>query len=170
MQTRRAIVALALLVLLMPFSSSTCESDYLIWIPRNASAEALYRFTKGRQAGYIDQTGKIAIPLSLPYWGGNYGGEFHDGFAKVGVTEPDYSDAQGKKISFSSLFDAADFSEGLAAAVNTRDGQMGLHQHQRRVRHQPAFCFLFHGLRLVLRQRLRGHRSSRQIRLHRSLR
>jgi hypothetical protein len=125
MRKERAVVVLAMLLLLMPLSSSTCEWDYPIWIPRSPSADALYRFTKGDKAGYLDQTGKIVIPLSIPYWGGNWSGEFHDGLVKVGITEPDYFDKLGKKITFDGWFNISDFSEGLAAAMKTSDGQWG---------------------------------------------
>ena len=91
-------------------SSSGCEWDYLIWIPRSATADPLYRFTKGRKAGYIDQSGKVVIPPVIPF-SGNGEGEFHDGLLEIGVSDGIYVDASGKKVIDKGFYRGWDFSE-----------------------------------------------------------
>ncbi|HEX8368611.1 MAG TPA: hypothetical protein VF604_08720 [Pyrinomonadaceae bacterium] len=46
-----------------------CSRDYPIWQNRSRDAERLYRFIEGGKAGYIDQTGKIAIKPTLDFYG-----------------------------------------------------------------------------------------------------
>jgi len=90
-----------------------CDSSYPIWIQRSESADPLYRFEKGKKAGYIDRDGKIVVPPVL-----EYGSEFHDGLLEIAVSDGHYVDATGKLvIDGKDLFRGWDFSEGLAAAV-----------------------------------------------------
>ena len=105
--------------------SSTCEWDYPIWIPRSATADPLYRFTKDHKAGYIDQTGKVAVPPVISFLGGNGGGEFHDGLLEIGVFDGVYVDTSGKKVIDKGLFRGWDFSEGLAVAMKKDGGTWG---------------------------------------------
>jgi hypothetical protein len=125
MRPMRALVAVAFFLLLIPLPSSTCEWDYPIWIPRSASADTLYRFTNGNKAGYIDQTGKIVIEATLPHWGGNFGGEFHDGLLQISGSDGIYVDRGGVKVIDKALHQGWDFSDGLAAALKTSDGKWG---------------------------------------------
>lgn len=102
----------------------TCSSDYLIWIPRSPSADPLYRFIKGDKAGYIDQSGKVVIPPTLPHWG-NYSGEFHDGLMEIAVSDGVYVDTTGKKVIDKGLYRGWDFSEGLAVAMRKDENKWG---------------------------------------------
>ena len=105
-------------------SSSGCEWDYPIWIPRSATADPLYRFTKGPKAGYIDQTGKVVIPPVISFWGGNYH-EFHDGLLEISVSDGVYVDVTGKKAIHKRFYRGWDFSEGMAAAMEKDGGRWG---------------------------------------------
>ena len=125
MRTKYAAIPLALALLLLPVPSATCEWDYPIWIPRSASADALFRFTKGHKAGYIDQTGRVVIAATLPFWGGNFGGEFHDGLLDIGVSDEVYVDRTGKKVIDKGLYRGWDFSDGLAPAMKVSVGKWG---------------------------------------------
>ena len=70
-----SILMLRLLVLvLMAAAVFACTADYAIWIPRDKSADPLYRFTKHGKAGYIDGRGRVVIPPTLESYG-NYGSE-----------------------------------------------------------------------------------------------
>jgi hypothetical protein len=121
----RPFLCSALAVLMIGSSSSGCESDYPIWIPRSATADPLYRFTKGRKAGYIDQTGKVVIPPVISVWGGNGDGEFHDGLLEISVSDGVYVDVTGKKGIHKRFYRGCDFSEGLAAAMEKDGGTWG---------------------------------------------
>jgi hypothetical protein len=103
---------------LLFFASSVwaCTSDYAIWIPRSPDADPLYRFVKGEKAGYIDHTGHVVVPPVIDDLAGNYGGEFHDGLAEIGVGDGEYVDRTGKKV-IAGLNRGWDFSEGLAVAM-----------------------------------------------------
>jgi len=123
MNLLRCFVFSALAFLMIALPSSTCDWDYPIWIPRSATADPLYRFTKDHKAGYIDQTGKVAVPPVISFLGGNGGGEFHDGLLEIGVFDGVYVDTSGKKVIDKGLFRGWDFSEGLAVAMK-KDGDM----------------------------------------------
>jgi hypothetical protein len=73
--------------------------------------------SKRGRSGYIDQSGKIVIPLVLPYWGGNSDGEFHDGLLEIGNGKGIYVDHSGRRAFPGRLQRGWDFSEGLAAAM-----------------------------------------------------
>ena len=101
-----------------------CSWDYPIWIPRNKSADALYRFAKDGKAGYIDATGRVVIPPTLPLLG-NYGSEFHDGLLEIGVSDGKYVDRTGKVVLDKNLYRGWDFSEGLAVAMRKGEDLWG---------------------------------------------
>jgi hypothetical protein len=101
---------------------------YRIWIPRDPSADALYRFTRGNKAGYIDQAGKVVIQPTLRAFGeiaDSDGSEFHDGRLEVGVSDGIYVDKTGKTVIDKGLFRGWDFSEGLAVAMEKGKGKWG---------------------------------------------
>ena len=124
MNPLRSFLSAALALLMIVSSSSGCEWDYLIWIPRSATADPLYRFTKGRKAGYIDQSGKVVIPPVIPF-SGNGEGEFHDGLLEIGVSDGIYVDASGKKVIDKGFYRGWDFSEELAVAMEKDGGKWG---------------------------------------------
>lgn len=101
-----------------------CSWDYSIWIPRSKSADALYRFAKDGKAGYIDATGRVLIPPTLPLLG-NYGSEFHDGLLEIGVSDGKYVDRTGKLALDMNLYRGWDFSEGLAVAMRKGENLWG---------------------------------------------
>src|SRR6266849_8339115 len=115
MNLLRPFLCAGLAVLMIAWSSSTCEWDYPIWIPHSANADPFYRFTKGSKAGYIDKTGKVVVPAVIPFCVGNGGGAFHDGLLEIGVFDGIYVDTSGKKVIDKGLYRGWDFSEGLAA-------------------------------------------------------
>jgi WG containing repeat len=106
-------------------STSSCEWDYEIWIPRSGNADALYRFTKGGKVGYIDQTGKIVVPANIRFWGGNSAGEFHNCLLEISIDGGVYVNASGKKVIDKGLYRGWDFSEGLAVAMEKDGGKWG---------------------------------------------
>ena len=118
----RAVRTTCLLVILVAFASA-CESDYPIWIPHDPDADALYRFRKGDRVGYIDQTGKVVIPATIRYSGGNSGDEFHNGRLEISASDGVYLDTAGKRVPLKSFYRGWDFSDGLAAAM-AREGSL----------------------------------------------
>jgi|CZKS01.1.fsa_nt_gi hypothetical protein len=115
----------ALVLCLAAEAIFACSSDYRIWIPRSPSADPLYRFINGDKAGYIDQRGKIVIPATLPHWGGNSGGEFHNGLLELAVSNGVYIDATGKRVIDKGLYRGWDFSVGLAVAMRKGENKWG---------------------------------------------
>ncbi len=72
--------------------------------------------------GYIDQTGKIAIPIQF-----QYAEDFKDGYAKVGIPSEDYSyrygliDLNGEYLVDANYADIRPFSEGYAVIGKSVD-------------------------------------------------
>jgi len=126
--------------------SHACESDYLIWIPRSPDADPLYRFVKysgeapSGKAGYIDATGKVVIPLSIPYWGGNSGGEFHDGLLEIAVGDGVYVNTLGLEVIGRKFERGWTFSEGLAAALDEHTQKWGYINQKGAWAIQPQFA------------------------------
>ena len=124
--SRRIAVAVSLSLAAFVFATGTadaCSWDYPIWMPRHKNADALYRFIRDGKAGYIDRAGKVVVePKFEPR--GNYGGEFHDGLAEVGVSSGEYVDSTGKPLNLK-LYRGWDFSDGLAAALAEDNGKWG---------------------------------------------
>jgi len=98
---------------------------YKIWIPRDPSADALYRFTRGEKAGYIDQSGKVVVEADLRDLGGTSGFEFHNGRLEVAVSNGVYVDKTGKTVIDKGFYRGWDFSEGLAVAMLKENGKWG---------------------------------------------
>jgi hypothetical protein len=105
------ILQRTLILALVATVACGCEWDYSIWIQRKQSADPLYRFIENDKAGYIDQTGRVAVPPTLRTYG-NSGEEFHNGFLSAFIAP--YIDTTGKDV-FDGL-EGGDFSEGLALA------------------------------------------------------
>jgi hypothetical protein len=125
MNQLRSFVGAALAVLMVASSSSTCDWDYPIWIPHSSTANPFYRFTKGRNAGYIDRTGKVVIPAVIPSWASNGRGAFYDGLLEIGVSDGIYVNTSGKRVIDKGLYRGWDFSEGLAVAMEEEGGKWG---------------------------------------------
>ena len=107
-----------------------------------AEAAKLFRVQKGGKVGFIDPTGKIIIPITLPANTGN----FSEGLAPVnrspGVWE--YIDGTGRPtIKLGSGYaDAGSFSEGLAA-VYTANDKWGYIDKRGREAIKPQFQMAF---------------------------
>ena len=97
-----------------------CETDRLIWIPRDRSADALYRFIEDGRAGYINGSGEVVVKPTLETYG-NSGEEFHDGLRRM--RDGIYIDASGKRVIDLPLQITWEFSEGLAVAMGELDGE-----------------------------------------------
>jgi hypothetical protein len=61
----------------------------------------------------------------LKNWGGNAGGEFHDGLLEIAVSDGVYVDTKGKKVIDNGLDRGWDFSEGLAVAMRKGEEKWG---------------------------------------------
>jgi hypothetical protein len=111
-------------VVVIASTALACSSDYVIWMIRTDSSDALFRFIRNGKAGYIDRTGKIVVPPTLET-SGNYGGEFHDGRLKVSTKGDEwYIDTSGKRVNRPKFY-GWDFYEGLAAAKMEPNGKWG---------------------------------------------
>ena len=114
-----------LCLLLISFQvAPACSISILISIHRQ-SADPLFRFSDGKQVGYINPKGKVVIPAAFaPDARQRYGGEFHDGLSKVSDGLSWFIDQFGK-ISTAKFYEAFDFSEGLAAVQPTGNLKWG---------------------------------------------
>ncbi len=102
-----------------------CSWDYQIWIPRSASADALYRFVVGEKAGYINRQGTVVIEPRLEFEG-NSGGEFHNGLLRDLSGKGQFLDRSGKVVAGENLGSEQKFSEGLAVRrVGEKVGYVG---------------------------------------------
>src|SRR2546428_11975977 len=125
MNLLRCFVFSALAFLMIALPSSTCEWDYPIWIPRSATADPLYRFTKDHKAGYIDQTGKVAVPPVISFLGGNGGGGFLDWLVGKGGFGGGFVGTSGKKKIGKGVFRGWGFFEGVGGARKKGGGTCG---------------------------------------------
>jgi hypothetical protein len=112
-------------MLMIASFSSACDWTYSIWIPRSSTADAIYRFTRGNKAGYIDRTGRILIELDRSLSEGTTDGEFHDGLLETSVDDGVYVDTTGKKVIHKEFYRGWSFSEGLAVAMGEEGGKWG---------------------------------------------
>ena len=115
-----------------------CSWDYLIWIPRNESADSLYRFMKNGKAGYIDREGKIVIKPTLEAFG-NYGGAFQDGLVSASFDSNSFLDLKGELIRFRNVKRVGDFNEGFAVAAVKDSGPWGFINKSGRFVIEPRF-------------------------------
>jgi hypothetical protein len=123
MGAHRAVARLLVAVLSAAALALSVDWDYLIWIPRDSTADPLYRFIKNGKAGYIDQAGRVVVPPVLPCREGNGGGEFHDGLLEIAISDGIYVNTKGEKVIDKGFFRGWDFSEGLAVAM-PKEGDM----------------------------------------------
>jgi hypothetical protein len=105
--------------------ASACEWTYPIWIPRSATADPVYQFTRGDKVGYIDRTGGILIAPERSISVGAGDAEFHDGLLEIGVDGGVYLDTTGKKVIHNKFYRGWSFSEGLAVAMEHDGGKWG---------------------------------------------
>jgi hypothetical protein len=100
-----------------------CSWSYLIWGIRTKPADPLFRFVRNGKSGYIDSSGKIVIPPTLPLGENNFFGEFHEGLLAIDDGHSyRYIDRSGAEVFRINAWLAFDFSEGLAPASRF-DGQ-----------------------------------------------
>jgi hypothetical protein len=125
MRALRTITLVCVVTFIIASSSSPCDWDYLIWIPRSADADPLFRFINADKVGYIDKTGKIVVPPVIPFTGGNDGGEFHAGLLETGIGDGVYLNTSAAKAIDKKLYRGWDFSEGLAVAREKEGGKWG---------------------------------------------
>jgi WG containing repeat len=72
-----------------------CIQAPLMWIPRDPSADALYRFEQDGKAGYIDQSGRIVI---IPRSDLAPNAEFHQGLTPLRGQPGRFLDVQGNIV------------------------------------------------------------------------
>lgn len=120
----RLLSCLLIAILFGGIPANACSWDYLIWQVRSKGADPLYRFTKNGKAGYIDQSGKVIVKPTLPFYG-NYGGEFRDGLLLNGMASGPYLNSVGKTALDTGLEHNWEFSEGLAAAMRSGENKWG---------------------------------------------
>lgn len=149
MNLLRAIALACFAGLMIASSSLTCDLDYLIWIPRSATADPLYSFIEDGKSGYIDQNGKVVIPPVIPFSGGNYG-EFHDGLLEPRVADGIYFDPTGKKVIDKGFYRGWDFSGGLAVVMEKDGRKWGYINTRGEFAISPRFDSSPNGLLVVL--------------------
>jgi len=120
-----AVARLLVAVLTASSLALAVDWDYLIWIPRDPTADPLYRFIKDGRCGYIDQAGKVVMPPVLECFKDNGGAEFRDGLLEIGVSDGIYVNTKGQKVIDKGFYQGWDFSEGLAAAMPEYGGKWG---------------------------------------------
>src|SRR3984957_2282848 len=121
----RPFFCASLTMLLIVSLASACDWICPIWIPRSATADPVYQFTRGDKMGYIDRTGKILIAPDRSISEGTTDGEFHDGLLEIGVGDGVYLDTTGKKVIHKSFYRGWSFAEGLAVAMDHDGGKWG---------------------------------------------
>jgi hypothetical protein len=125
MGAQRTVELLLVAALSASALALSVDWDYLIWIPRDPTADPLYRFIKNRRCGYIDQAGRVVMPPVLDCFKDNSGGEFHDGLLEIGVCDGIYVNTKGEKVIDKGFNRGWDFSEGLAVAMPEYGGKWG---------------------------------------------
>lgn len=101
-----------------------CEADGLLWMPPSNRADPLFRIIARGRAGFIDSSGRIVIPPALEV-GSNWSQAFYNGLLSLGVSEGPFLNSRGRKVLDNGFFRIWDFSEGLAAALATRNSKWG---------------------------------------------
>jgi hypothetical protein len=137
----RVLVSLLLACTLL----AGCEADGLIWTPPSDSADALFRIVERGRAGFIDSRGHIVIPPTLAV-SSNWGQAFYDGLLSLGVAEGPFLNTRGERVLENGFYRIWDFSEGLAAALKTRDSKWGFIDHTGQFVIPPQFPFYPEGL------------------------
>ena len=121
----RPCFAASLTTLLIVSLAAACDWTYPIWIPRTATADPLYQFTRGDKTGYIDRAGRILIAPERSISEGTTEGEFHDGLLETSVDGGVYLDTTGRKVIHKKFYRGWSFSEGLAVAMEKDGGKWG---------------------------------------------
>lgn len=122
-----------------------CTSVTLIWMPVTNSADPLFRIIKDNRAGYIDQAGRVVIPPNLRFMGDS-GQAFHDGLLSLGISDGPFLDSKGRKVLDNHFYRVWNFSEGLAAAMETSNSSWGYIDHSGTFVIPPKFPFYPRGL------------------------
>ena len=94
-----------------------CSWSYILWNIRSKTADPLFRFIESGKVGYVDASGTVVIPPSLPATRDNFDGEFHEGL--LGIKEVGgyrYLDRAGNTVFHTDAWLAFDFHEGFAVA------------------------------------------------------
>ena len=101
----------------------TVISYRIIWQKNPRSATPLFRFVEGDRIGFIDGSGKIAIPAQFDS-DPNETGDFVEGVAKVKKGGRwGYVDTSGRMVvetQFEDFWDLNDFSDGLARVFSSK--------------------------------------------------
>jgi hypothetical protein len=117
-------VAIRTIVLAIALASASSTAICCTWIEListiDESADPLFPFVKDKLTGYIDRTGKIVIPARL-----SQGGPFHNGLLNLFRDGSPFVDSKGNRISMANVYQAEDFSEGLAIAQQEKGGKSG---------------------------------------------
>ncbi len=101
-----------------------CESVTVIWMPVTNSADPLFRIIMKDRAGYIDAQGRVVIPPTLRFM--SEGGQaFHDGLLSLGISDGPFLDSKGRTVLDNHFYRVWNFSEGLAAAMETSESAWG---------------------------------------------
>lgn len=115
-----------------------CNSSRLLWMPVTNSADPLFRIVQNNRSGYIDDTGHVVILPTLPFR--SEGGEaFHDGLLSLGISDGPSVDTKGQKVLDNHFYRIWDFSEGLAAAMETSESAWGYIDHSGKFVIPPKF-------------------------------
>lgn len=143
-RTRRPFASALCLSLALLIASAApaaaCSWDYLIWMPRERDADALYRFIRDGRAGFIDRSGKVVIEPQFEVYG-NYSGVFREGLLEVGLVSRSgrYVDVKGRHVELAP-YRGGEFAEGLAAVRDEETGQWGYVNREGKYVISPRFC------------------------------
>jgi hypothetical protein len=101
-----------------------CEAVPLIWAPSSDKADPLYRFINNERVGFIDQTGRVIIAPALEL---SFGSEqaFYSGLLSLGVSSGPFLNTKGEKVLDNGFYRIWNFSEGLAAALESPESNWG---------------------------------------------
>lgn len=122
-----------------------CNSFRLLWMPETNSADPLFRIVQNNRAGYIDGKGRVVIPPTLPFMGEG-GQAFHDGLLSLGISDGPFVDTKGQKVLDNHFYRVWNFSEGLAAAMETSNSSWGYIDRSGQFAITPKFPFYPRGL------------------------
>ena len=122
-----------------------CDSVDLIWMPHSARADPLFRFINKGRAGFIDRTGHVVIPPKLrPISSSDP--PFYEGLLSLGVSSGPFLTTKGQVVLDNRFWRIWDFSEGLAAALQTSDSKWGYIDRSGKFVIAPQFPFFPEGL------------------------
>lgn len=122
-----------------------CESNIWMGMPPFDRADPLFRFVSRGRVGFIDRTGRVVIPPT-PSISLKYAQFFYDGLLSLGIGEGPFLDTHGRRAFDNGFYRIWDFSEGLAAALETIDSKWGFIDHSGKFAIPPQFPFYPRGL------------------------